>query len=252
VDPLIAGPDRRETLTDRREAAVSLREDSLDQREEDLRIQINTAQAEAETAAVIAAQVAEANDQLIMATVEAQARTEAAEEATLQMCYLAEHDGLTHLPNRTLLASLLEAAVGAAGGQTKVALMYLDVDHFKQINDSFGHPVGDQVLQAVAQKIQACIRGTDTVCRQGGDEFLVLLPEIREAQDAVAIAETLLQAIADPIRISGHRIRLTLSIGICLYPDAADDIDSLIRNADAALYLAKGNGRNGYQVFSAS
>ncbi len=132
----------------------------------------------------------------------------------------------------------------------KVALMYLDLDHFKHINDSLGHEVGDQLLQSVAKRLQACVRLSDTVSRQGGDEFVVLLAEVEDVQDAVLTAEKLIEAMAKPHLIDGHQLHVTLSIGISLYPDDGKDVEAVIRNADTAMYQAKKNGRNNYQVFT--
>jgi diguanylate cyclase (GGDEF)-like protein len=128
--------------------------------------------------------------------------------------------------------------------------MYLDLDHFKHVNDSLGHTVGDQLLQSVAKRLQACARLSDTVSRQGGDEFVVLLPEVGEVQDASFFAEKLIGAMAQPHLVSGHMLHVTLSIGICFYPDNGQDVETLIKNADTAMYHAKKSGRNNYQVFT--
>ena len=193
----------------------------------------------------------EANEQLVVATVHAQTMTEAAEQTTAQMTHMAEHDFLTGLPNRALLTDRLAQSIALAQRHgKKVALMYLDLDHFKHINDSLGHAVGDQLLQSVAKRLQACVRLSDTVSRQGGDEFVVLLAEVEEAQDAVLTAEKLIEAMAEPHLIGGHRLHVTLSIGISLYPDDGKDIETVIRNADTAMYHAKKNGRNNYQMFT--
>lgn len=193
----------------------------------------------------------EANERLVVATINAQTMTETAEKATIRMSYMAEHDNLTGLPNRSLLNDRLEQAIAFANRHCKkIALMYIDLDHFKHINDSLGHGVGDLLLQSVAQSLQTCIRLTDTVSRQGGDEFVVLLPEVNTVQDAVLTAEKLIAAMTQPILIDGHRLHVTLSIGISLYPDDSKDIDELIKNADTAMYQAKKNGRNSFQLFA--
>ena len=193
----------------------------------------------------------EANERLVIATINAQTMTEAAEKATLRMFYMAEHDNLTGLPNRSLLNDRLEQAVSFANRHgMKIALLYIDLDHFKHINDSLGHGVGDLLLQAVAKSLQSCIRLTDTVSRQGGDEFVVLLPEITTVQDAVLTAEKLIETMARPFHVGGHRLHITPSIGISLYPDDSKDIAELIKNADTAMYQAKKNGRNGFQLFA--
>lgn len=169
-----------------------------------------------------------------------------------RMAYLAQHDALTGLPNRTLLKERLSRAIGLARRhRLLVALLYLDLDAFKPINDSLGHALGDRLLQAVASRLQDCTRDIDTVCRQGGDEFVVLLAEIRKPEDATRVAEKLLAVLGRPYCIHGHELLITLSIGISLYPDDADDADTLMHNADTAMYHTKRNGRNGHHCFTA-
>jgi diguanylate cyclase (GGDEF)-like protein len=128
--------------------------------------------------------------------------------------------------------------------------MYLDIDNFKNINDSLGHTVGDQLLQSIAKRLQACVRFSDTVSRQGGDEFVVLLADVENAQGAALIAQKLIEAMAQPGLIADQNLQVTLSIGISLYPDDGKDIEAVLRNADTAMYYAKKNGRNNYQVFT--
>lgn len=196
------------------------------------------------------AQLREANEQLVVATVSAQAMTEVAELATAQMSFMAEHDYLTGLPNRALLTDRLAQSIAHAQRHgTRVALMYIDLDHFKHINDSLGHAVGDHLLQSVARRLLGCVRGSDTVSRQGGDEFVVLL-ELRGPEAAAHTAEKLIKALAEPHLIGEHRLHVTSSIGISLFPDDADDVETVVRNADTAMYHAKRNGRNTYQVFT--
>ncbi|MDN3525887.1 diguanylate cyclase [Halomonas sabkhae] len=169
-----------------------------------------------------------------------------------RMAHLAQHDPLTGLPNRALLTERLSRALGLARRHRHlVALLYLDLDAFKPINDSFGHAVGDSLLQAVASRVQECMRDIDTVCRQGGDEFVVLLAEINRPEDATRVAEKLLAVLGRPFCIHGNQFHVTLSIGISLYPDDADDADALMHNADTAMYHAKRNGRNGHHCFTA-
>ncbi|MEQ6890083.1 diguanylate cyclase [Halomonas sp. CS7] len=174
-------------------------------------------------------------------------------QVTLErMAYLAQHDPLTGLPNRALLTERLSRALGLAQRHRHlVALLYLDLDAFKPINDAFGHAVGDSLLQAVASRVQECMRVIDTVCRQGGDEFVILLAEIRRPEDATRVAAKLLAVLGRPYCIHGHQLLVTLSIGISLYPDDADDADALMHNADTAMYHAKRNGRNGHHCFTA-
>jgi diguanylate cyclase (GGDEF)-like protein/PAS domain S-box-containing protein len=168
----------------------------------------------------------------------------------LRMAHLAQHDFLTGLPNRVLLTERLSQAIGLANRHKKqVALLYLDLDHFKNINDSLGHAIGDQLLQSVADRLTAGVRATDTVCRQGGDEFVILLHEIEQRLDATFVADKLLAAITLPHVIEGHELYVTLSIGISFYPDDGKDEDSIIQNADTAMVHAKANSRNKLQFF---
>jgi diguanylate cyclase (GGDEF)-like protein/PAS domain S-box-containing protein len=165
-----------------------------------------------------------------------------------KMSHLAQHDFLTGLPNRVLLMDRLTHAIGMAKRHRKqVALLFLDLDHFKQINDAFGHAVGDHLLREVAADIVACVRATDTVSRHGGDEFVILLTEIEARQDTAQVAEKLLARFAQPRIIDGQELQVTLSIGISVYPENGLDADTLMRNADAAMYTTKENGRNSYQ-----
>ncbi len=235
--------DQRQASADQREEVADLREEAADQREE-------AASAKAKLSAKTQAQLREVNERLVVATVHAQTMTEAAEQATVQMSYMAEHDFLTGLPNRSLLTDRLAQSIALAQRHgKKVALMYLDLDHFKHINDSLGHAVGDQLLLSAAKRLQATVRLSDTVSRHGGDEFVVLLPEVDDLQEVVLTAEKLIAAMAKPHRVSGHRLHVTLSIGISLYPDDGKNIEEVVRNADTAMYQAKMNGRNNYRVF---
>lgn len=169
-----------------------------------------------------------------------------------KMSHLAQHDFLTGLPNRLLLMERLSQAIGLAQRHHKqVALLFLDLDYFKHINDSLGHAVGDQLLQSVAHRLRAGVRSTDTVCRQGGDEFVILLTDIEQLEDVAHIAEKLLATLAAPQHIGGHELHVTLSIGISIYPDDGSDVDTVIQNADTAMYHAKASGRNNYQFFRA-
>lgn len=168
-----------------------------------------------------------------------------------RMAYLAQHDALTGLPNRALLMERLSRAIGLARRHRHlVALLYLDLDSFKPINDSLGHALGDSLLQSVAGRLHDCMRDIDTVCRQGGDEFVILLAEIRKPEDAIKVADKLLAVLSRPFRIQGHELFITLSIGISLYPHDADDAETLMHNADMAMYHTKRNGRNGHQCFT--
>jgi diguanylate cyclase (GGDEF)-like protein len=168
----------------------------------------------------------------------------------LQMTHLAQHDFLTGLPNRMLLNDRVSQAIALAPRhQKKVAVLFLDLDGFKYINDSLGHPTGDKLLQSIAKRLVNCVRRSDTVSRQGGDEFVVLLSEVERPEDPAIAARRLLQAVAEPHSIDQHDLHVTTSIGLSVYPNDGLDAETLIKNADTAMYQAKENGRQGYQFF---
>ena len=197
-----------------------------------------------------AQQLQRANEHLVMSTIAAHELAEEIGRAKLQMAYLAQHDALTGLPNRILLNDRLTQAMALAQRQGKqLALMFLDLDRFKYINDSLGHSVGDQLLLSVAHHLTAAVRGSDTVCRQGGDEFVILLADVEHARDAALSAEKILTALTAPHRIDQLELHVTVSIGISIYPEDGQDVDSLIKSADTAMYHAKENGRNNFQFF---
>jgi len=167
-----------------------------------------------------------------------------------RMTHLAEHDILTSLPNRGLLDDRLEQGIALAQRHSRrLAVLFIDLDHFKHINDSLGHLIGDQLLRAVALRITPCVRGSDTVSRQGGDEFIVLLSEISHAEDAALIADKIRLAVLEPYAIANHLLQLTASIGVSVYPEDGADPESLIQCADTAMYHAKEKGRNRNQFF---
>jgi diguanylate cyclase (GGDEF)-like protein/PAS domain S-box-containing protein len=169
----------------------------------------------------------------------------------IKMTHLAEHDALTDLPNRVLLNDRLTQAIALARRHAKkVALLFLDLDHFKKVNDSLGHAAGDKLLQAVATRLTACVRTSDTVSRQGGDEFLVLLSEIVGIHDATRFAEKISAALAMPQLIGGKELRITASIGISIYPDHGETVEKIVHHADIAMYHAKAHGRNQYHFFT--
>jgi diguanylate cyclase (GGDEF)-like protein/PAS domain S-box-containing protein len=167
-----------------------------------------------------------------------------------QMTHSAQHDFLTGLPNRMLLNDRVNQAIAlAARHAKKVAVLFLDLDGFKHINDSLGHPIGDKLLQSIARRLVSCVRGTDTVSRQGGDEFVVLLSEMAQQEDAAISALRILDAVAKAHSIDQHDLHLTASIGVSVCPDDGLDAETLIKNADIAMYQAKENGRQSYQFF---
>ena len=169
---------------------------------------------------------------------------------SIRMSHLAQHDFLTALPNRMLLNDRLAQAIASAHRHGKsLAVLFLDVDHFKHINDSMGHAIGDQILKAIAERLVACVRSSDTVSRQGGDEFVVLLSEVTHPEDAAFTACKILAAVSKPHRIGHQYLDVTLSVGIAVYPGDGADAETLLNNADLALFHAKANGRNNHQFF---
>ena len=175
----------------------------------------------------------------------------AAEARAQQISHSAQHDFLTGLPNRVLLNDRITQAIRFAQRSTKrVAVLFLDLDSFKHVNDSLGHPVGDQVLQSVARRIVNCVRASDTVSRQGGDEFVVLLSEVQRAEAAGVMARRILKSVAKPHVIDERELYITTSIGVSVYPDDGLDADTLIKHADTAMYQAKENGRRSFRFFT--
>ncbi|MFO8142618.1 MAG: EAL domain-containing protein, partial [Marinobacter sp.] len=173
------------------------------------------------------------------------------QQANEQLSYMALHDLLTDLPNRLLLTDRLNVALLYAERHDQhVALLFLDLDRFKQVNDVFGHALGDHVLQEVAKRLSCCVRSEDTVSRHGGDEFLVALAGIEGEQDAALVADKILSAITSPFLLEGTEIILGISIGIACFPRDGQDAATLLRNADAALCVAKDLGSNRYQFYA--
>ena len=169
-----------------------------------------------------------------------------------QIKHLAYHDALTGLPNRLLFKDRLTVALShAQRDSTRVAVLFLDLDRFKIVNDSLGHNVGDQLLQAVSTRIQSCVRDSDTVARLGGDEFTLLLPALTKSEDAAVVAQKIIDAVRYPFHIEGREFFTTTSIGISIYPEDGTDASTLIKNADTAMYQAKEQGRDNYQLFNA-
>ncbi len=175
----------------------------------------------------------------------------ARKEAEELINFQAYHDLLTHLPNRALLKDRLGLAIAhAQRNKRKLATMFLDLDRFKLVNDTLGHNMGDRLLKAVANRLQSCLRSGDTLSRFGGDEFTLLLPEVRTRDDVVVIAEKILDRLNEPFVIDGHELFVGASIGISMYPEGGDTGESLVQNADIAMYHVKSRGKNGYQFFS--
>jgi len=165
--------------------------------------------------------------------------------------HVAHHDALTGLPNRVMLRDRLEQAIKhASRAKNRVGVLFLDLDRFKVVNDTIGHDGGDQLLRTVSERLRLCVRNEDTVARQGGDEFIVILPEIQQSGDAERVAEKILAEISKPIPIFGSDFYVTCSIGVSLYPDHGRDVQSLLKHADSAMYYAKDLGKDTHRVFS--
>jgi len=165
--------------------------------------------------------------------------------------YMAHHDALTGLPNRRLMQDRLHQAIMAARRkQRHVGVLFTDLDRFKVVNDTLGHDTGDFILKEIARRLVSCVREVDTVCREGGDEFIVILPELERPEHARTVADKILKELARPIEIGGHEIHVTPSIGISHYPNDATDVQQLLKQADNAMYQAKDAGRNTVRFFT--
>jgi len=177
----------------------------------------------------------------------------AARELSDRLAHLALYDHLTGLPNRTLFADRLDRAIGLAKRTgDSFSLLYVDLDNFKEVNDRLGHQAGDQLLQTAADRLLRCVRDSDTVSRQGGDEFLALLINCGEADAGILCAQKIVSTLSAPYVVDGKHLRLSATVGIAVYPSDADDARSLVRAADTAMYRGKGAGRGRYECFSAA
>lgn len=236
-----------------REKVAGSREDTVHRREGTATLRehmIYTANTEQATSIDHAKMMQQANAQLVISAIEANKLNERFEAAQAQLDHLAHHDVLTGLPNRMLLADRLGQTIELCRRQgRKFAMLFIDLDRFKHINDSLGHTIGDELLKSVAQRIVSCVRVSDTVSRQGGDEFVVLLSHIRHVEDAAISARKILAALATPHLIEGFELHASASIGISTFPDDGQDAEILLKNADTAMYHAKDHGRKNYKFF---
>jgi len=195
--------------------------------------------------------VLERTAELAGANAQLQAEIVERRQAEARVHHMAYHDSLTGLPNRALLADRLDRAMLSAQRSDRgLAVMFIDLDRFKTINDSLGHMTGDALLKEVASRLCSAVRASDTVARLGGDEFVVLLPGIRNADESSQVAQKIIDVLAAPFPLEGRMLHISPSIGICMYPDDGRDVATLMRNADAAMYYAKAAGRNNYQYFT--
>jgi len=241
-------PDRKDDAVAKaaRELA-QLRQQAEQARATLARLQLDVDEAESRLGSSQAAQLLEANEQLVLAMLRAQSDAETAALVLNDVSRSAELDALTELPNRVLLLDRFARAIASARRRrARLALLFLDLNNFKQINDALGHAAGDEVLKLAAQRLASSVREADTVSRHGGDEFVILLTEVSQAADATLIADKVLAALGAPSRVGDHVLRLTASIGISIYPDDGEDAGTLIDRADAAMYRAKRHGLGGF------
>lgn len=210
------------------------------------RLRRDLAQVQQDFSSQRAAQLLEANEQLVLATLQANAVAETATSNFDQLSRSTQRDVLTDTPNRALMQDRVDHALAIAKRRaTRVAVVFIDLDGFKHVNDTLGHATGDEVLQAAARRLESVVRESDTVSRHGGDEFLVLLAEVAERSDAALIANKMSAAVAAPLQVDGREIQLTASIGVAVYPEDGTDTQTLIDRADAAMYRAKRGGPGG-------
>ncbi|MEE9572646.1 MAG: diguanylate cyclase, partial [Candidatus Neomarinimicrobiota bacterium] len=164
---------------------------------------------------------------------------------------MANFDTLTDLPNRALFQDrLMQAMERASRNNSSMALIYIDLDQFKKINDSFGHSLGDELLKIVSKRLRECVRGADTVSRLGGDEFTIILSELKNISDAGKVSEKIISIMEEPFELENQEVNISPSIGISIFPDDASDMETILKNADAAMYHAKSKGRNNYQYYT--
>ena len=213
----------------------------------------DVAQVRRDLSGVHAAQLLEANERLVVAALRAEAIAESAAGKLTELARRGQYDPLTEAPNRSLMFDRMSHAIALAHRRgTRLAILFVDLDHFKQINDTHGHAVGDQTLRLVVQRLQSVLRDSDTVSRHGGDEFLVLLPEIGNAGDAGSTAGKMLAALSAPSHLGEAVLELNASIGIASFPEDGADAQTLIAAADAAMYSAKKHGRSRFEFHRAA
>ena len=251
----------RENAVLARELEVRAREDDIQGKEADLLARENSAQSgvpENSGDEVVApgseernATLQMANEQLVITAIRLQIETAENERTKSEMIKLARYDFLTSLPNRVQLYDRIDQAVAMAKRHpAKLAVLFLDLDRFKVINDTHGHAIGDKLLQSVADRLKSSVRNTDTVSRLGGDEFVLLLSEVNEDEALELKVENILAAVGAPYSIAGHELHIGATIGISIFPQDGDDSATLIRNADTAMYFGKKSGRNTYRFYA--
>lgn len=244
-------PEARETMQTLEAEVAMLERKTLSARAELANVLADLALAQAQLGGHHVQQLLEANEQLVIEAVRSRTMAETAAQLVTELTRSSELDGLTGLPNRVLLTDrFTQALTHARRRDGRLALLFLDLDDFKQINDTLGHRVGDAVLREVGQRLNACVREVDTVCRLGGDEFVLLLTEIASAADPGLVAEKLVASLAQLTMVDGMAVRVSASIGISVYPDDATDVESLVDCADRAMYRSKRAGGNCHHFYS--
>lgn len=242
-----ASMQMREDAVHHRESQVLQRETSLIDREQTLHDAQNFIASQQD----LNLQLMQANEHLVIASIESHAMADDLEKSRAEMAHLANHDFLTNLPNRLQLIDRIgQAIIFATRHRTKLAVLFLDLDRFKSVNDTLGHAVGDLLLRSVADRLQNAIRRSDTVSRQGGDEFVLLLSEVNEEETLRPKIEKIRQIISEPYRIAGNDLIIGATIGVSIFPEHGEETETLIRHADLAMYYAKQSGRNQYQFFN--
>lgn len=231
-----------------RQALVGLRSEAETLRTEVSNLQQLATQFRADASA---AHLVEANEHLILAALHAETIAESAVGELDELTRSSQHDVLTGIPNRALMLDRLEHAIAIANrNHSRIAVLFVDIDNFKHINDTLGHAVGDDVVRLVARRLESVVRQSDTVSRHGGDEFLVLVSEIMQVSAAAVIAEKMLRALAEPHQAGEHELRLSASIGIAIYPDDGESASALIHRADTAMYFSKRRARGNFAYHS--
>jgi diguanylate cyclase len=239
-------------MTDSLNTPAPLDEDADTMRAELRRLRRDLAQVQQEFNDTRAVQLLEANEQLVLTALQAETIAESAMVKLNELTRVTERDALTDMPNRTLMLDRLQTAIAMAKRRdTHIAVLFVDIDHFKRINDTHGHLIGDQVLQIVARRLEGAVRDSDTVSRHSGDEFVVLLAEVSQASDAALIASKMLTAIAGHSGTPALPFKLSVSVGIAVYPQDGEDPATLIDRADKAMYRSKRLARGGYQFYNA-
>jgi diguanylate cyclase (GGDEF)-like protein len=247
-EPSEVANDQNSATTSGNVAQLSEQADRL--RKELAQLRSNLEQVRREYTTERATQLVEANEALVRAALHSESIAEAAVSSLADLARSIQRDTLTGTPNRALMLDRVESAIALARRHNKhIAILFLDLDDFKRINDTLGHAVGDALLQVAARRLESVVRESDTVSRHGGDEFLVLMSEVAQAEDASLIAEKILSAFAAPAQVGNHAISLSASIGIAVYPQDGEDAATLISRADVAMYRAKKLAGSTFQFF---